>query len=101
MSKFFNNHYRNLKFPPFVKDKEFKNLITVMLCKNIMQRTFKLPGIKSHNWMSNFNWDKLINMSITPPLKPKVKKEDLSNMCLFTKYVKVKFYIDLLLNRKR
>lgn len=84
------NKFSQLKFPSFVKDKEFKHICNLMLTKNIMQRVYKLSVIKKHPWFSTFNWENLINMSIHPPLKPKVKKEDLSNIYPFTKHVKVK-----------
>lgn len=90
MSNFFTKFFSPLKFPNFAKDKEFKNVCNQMLSKNIMQRIYKLANIKSHPWFANFNWENLINLSITPPLKPKVKKDDLSNLIPFTKHVKVR-----------
>ena len=65
-----------------------------MLTKNIMQRVYKLTNIKKHPWFATFNWENLINMSIQPPLKPKVKKDDLNNSYPFTKHVKVILYLN-------
>lgn len=81
--------FRQLKFPSFVKDKEFRDLITLMLTKNVIQRLYKLSTIKEHLWFANFNWDGLINMSLPPPMTPKLKMTDFSSTMLFTKYVKV------------
>ncbi len=60
-----------------------------MLAKNIMQRVYKLANIKAHPWFQSFSWENLINMTTPPPLKPRLKKEDLTNAYSFPKYVKV------------
>ena len=63
--------------------------MTLMLTKNIIQRLYKLSTIREHLFFANFNWEGLINMSIPPPMIPKLKKTDLSSTMLFSKYVKV------------
>ena len=60
-----------------------------MLTKNIMQRVYRLTNIKAHNWLTNFNWENLINMSIQPPLCPKMKTNDLRGLYPFSRHVKV------------
>lgn len=45
-----------MTFPNFVKDKEFKQFITLMLNKNPFNRLFKLSQIKNQIWFKDFNW---------------------------------------------
>jgi len=63
-----------------------------MLTKNIMQRVYKLANIKSHAYFSSFSWENLINMTLTPPFKPRLKKDNLDKIYPFVKHVKVKIH---------
>ena len=65
----------DLTFPPFVHDHEFINLLTKMLKKNPTSRLWKVQQIKEEPYFKNFNWNKLISLSIPPPYKIKFKKE--------------------------
>jgi cGMP-dependent protein kinase len=46
-------------FPPFVKDKEFKNLINMMLSKNPLNRIYELSHVKNNIFFKDFNWVKI------------------------------------------
>jgi hypothetical protein len=45
-----------MQFPGFCKDREFKNLMTLMLNKNPLSRLYKIAQIKNHQWFADFNW---------------------------------------------
>ena len=77
-----------LGFPSFVKDRDFKNLMQLMLNKNITSRYCKLNQISSHIWFQNFNWDDLISLNMKPAYIPKVdSKEDKYNPRPYINYV--------------
>lgn len=59
-----------LQFPDYCKDKEFKQLMVQMLCKNQAIRLTKINKIKNHFWFQDFNWDELMNMNMEAPYKP-------------------------------
>ena len=67
-----------LIFPKFVKDQDFISLITKMLRKNPTSRLWKFKQIKEEKYFSNFDWNKLISLSLTPPYKIKLKNENLN-----------------------
>lgn len=62
-----------LQFPPFVKDREFKNLMQLMLNKNHLGRYSKIGQISSHIWFQTFNWDDLISMNMQPAFIPTIE----------------------------
>jgi len=62
-----------ISFPPFCKDKEFKNLIRLMLEKNPLKRITTLDSVKKHIWFNGFNWEDLISLNMNPPYVPKIK----------------------------
>jgi len=66
----------DIRFPSFVKDKEFMSLIKKMLSKSPMNRLCKFAQIKSDNWFNNYQWDNLISLVVDPPYIPKLKKEE-------------------------
>src|SRR4051812_14260285 len=89
-------------FPGFCKDKEFKNLMDLMLCKNPLSRVFKLAQIKNNIWFRNFNWENLISLNLDPPHMPKMPKEDLKKTPIsYQSYVQV-IYINIyiIINRQ-
>ena len=90
MSKFyFFFIFSQLTFPSFVKDRDFKNLMQLMLNKNYMSRYSKLSQINSHIWFQNFNWDDLISMNMKPAFLPKLKNKDLTkNSINYLNFVK-------------
>ncbi len=51
-------------FPNSVKDDEFKDLIQKILSKDIKKRVCYSYSILAHSWFSNFEIEKLINMSL-------------------------------------
>ena len=67
-----------LIFPKFVKDQDFISLITKMLRKNPTSRLWKFKQIKEEKYFSNFDWNKLMSLSLVPPYKIKLKNENLS-----------------------
>jgi len=78
----------SIKFPSFIKDKEFKNFMTLMLTKQPVSRLYKLDKIKIHPWFVLFGWDDLENMTIDLPYLPKLKtfKKDKEKL-LYTSYI--------------
>jgi len=69
-------------------DKEFKSLMINMLNKNTISRLFKYDMVVKHPWFSNFDWEKLINLAISPPYSIKMKKKEENNIDLL-KYLEV------------
>ena len=55
-----------LQFPNFCKDKEFKQLMIHMLCKNPLNRLTKANQIKNHVWFQKFNWEELMSLNMKP-----------------------------------
>ena len=68
-----------LQFPAFCKDKEFKQLMIHMLCKNPINRLTKINQIKNHVWFQNFNWEELMSLNMKPGYKVKENKSEKSN----------------------
>ena len=66
-----------LDFPKFVKDKDFIELMNKMLRKNPLQRLWKVQQIKCSEYFSNFEWNKLISLSMDPPYKLKMKNTNM------------------------
>ena len=61
-----------LTFPNFIKDRDFKNLMCLMLTKNYIFRYTKLSQISCHIWFQNFNWEELISMNMKPAFFPEI-----------------------------
>ncbi|MCQ2816279.1 MAG: hypothetical protein MJ252_03335 [archaeon] len=59
-----------LSFPPYCKDKDFKQLMVHMLCKNQANRLTKINQIKNHVWFQDFDWEELMNMNMNVPYIP-------------------------------
>ena len=68
-----------MTFPSFVKDQDYKNLMTLMLDKNLAKRYCKFQQIQSHKWFSDFSWDDLISLDIKPAYLPKIPNKE--NSC--------------------
>ena len=68
-----------MTFPNYVKDRDFKNLIQLMLNKNQSQRFCTLEQISSHIWFNDFSWDDLISLNIKPAFIPKIESNE--NKC--------------------
>jgi cGMP-dependent protein kinase len=78
---------QKLEFPKFVKDKEFMNLLTKMLIKNVKNRLYRFNDIKYDPYYKNFNWNKLISLAITPPYKVKFKKDNYHILSTYMDYL--------------
>ena len=78
---------QKLEFPKFVKDKEFMNLLTKMLIKNVKNRLYRFNDIKYDPYFKNFNWNKLISLAITPPYKVKFKKDNYHILSTYMDYL--------------
>ena len=61
-----------LTFPNFIKDRDFKNLMCLMLTKNYIYRYTKLSQISCHIWFQNFNCEELISMNMKPAFFPEI-----------------------------
>lgn len=53
-----------LKFPNFIKDRDFKGLVQLMLEKKYVDRYCTFSQIKNHVWFAEFNWDELESMEM-------------------------------------
>ena len=53
-----------LKFPNFIKDRDFKGLVLLMLEKKYVDRYCTFSQIKNHVWFAEFNWDELESMEM-------------------------------------
>ena len=78
----------SLKFPNFVKDKEFIDIVKKMLVKSPMARLNNLTQIKAHSYFKNFNFESLINFGIEPPYKSKVENIDTAGRGSYRDHVK-------------
>ena len=65
----------DLEFPNFVHDEKFCNLMIKMLKKSPTNRLWKFKQIKEDPYFEDFEWNKLISLSLPPPYKIKFKKE--------------------------
>ena len=65
----------DLEFPNFVHDEKFCNLLSKMLKKSPTNRLWKFKQIKEDPYFEDFDWNKLISLSLKPPYKIKFKKE--------------------------
>ena len=62
----------DLTFPSFVHDEQFMDLMTKMLKKAPTSRLWKFEQIKENAYFKNFNWEKLLSFSLTPPYIVKI-----------------------------
>lgn len=69
-------------FPSYCKDKDFKQLITQMLCKNPLCRVSKLAQIKNQPWFQHFDWEALISLDLKPAVLPVVFRDDNQNQVM-------------------
>ena len=77
-----------LKFPPYVHDKEFIDLITKMLKKSPTSRLWQFEQIKEEPYFKKFDWNKLISLSLTPPYKLTFKNEKENPSIPYLAYLK-------------
>ena len=77
-----------LKFPPYVHDKEFIDLECKMLKKNPTSRLWQFEQIKEEPYFKNFDWNKLISLSLTPPYKLTFKNEKENSGIPYLAYLK-------------
>ena len=77
-----------LRFPSFVKDKEFVDIVKKMLVKSPMARLKNLTQIKAHPYFKNFSFDQLLNFGLEPPYKSKVPDVDTTGSKLYKDHVK-------------
>ena len=77
-----------LKFPPYVHDKEFIDLECKMLKKNPTSRLWQFEQIKEEPYFKKFDWNKLISLSLTPPYKLTFKNEKENSGIPYLAYLK-------------
>ena len=77
-----------LKFPSFVKDKEFIDIIKKMLVKSPMARLNNLTQIKAHPYFKGFSFEQLLNFGLEPPYKSKVAEIDTGGSKLYNEHIK-------------
>jgi serine/threonine protein kinase len=94
--KFYNVLMKeNLKFPSFIKDENFKDLIQKMLVKETSKRLYQYQKIREHPYFKDFEWDKLLSLELPGPYTYKLHN-------VINKNKKPKPYLDYLkgLNRR-
>ena len=64
-----------LVFPKFVKDELFINLMCKMLAKSPTKRLWKFEQVKNDPYFKDYEWNKLISLSLTPPYMIKYKEK--------------------------
>ena len=64
--------HSNLKFPSFIRDKDFIDIIKKMLSKLPIVRLGSLIHIKCHPFFKGFNFEELSNLILEPCYKPDV-----------------------------
>ena len=79
-----------LVFPKFVKDDLFKELMRKMLIKNPTNRLWKFQQVKDDAYFSDFDWNKLISLSLTPPYMIKFKQSIDNQPIPYLNYLKSK-----------
>ena len=62
----------SLKFPNFIKDKDFLDIVKKMLAKLPIARLWNLLQIKGHPFFKGFSFEKLSNLIMEPCYKPDV-----------------------------
>ena len=77
-----------LKFPSFVKDKEFIDIIKKMLVKSPMARLNNLTQIKAHPYFKGFSFEQLLNFGLEPPYKSKVAEIDTGGSKLYNEHIR-------------
>lgn len=63
----------------FTVPKRASRELTELLYNILNVDPYKRPtfaDIKRHRWFKNFDWDKLINQTLVPPIKPDIKSAD-------------------------
>ena len=68
-----------LTFPNFIHDEAFKDLISKLLIKDPNKRLCQYSKIRNHAFFKDFDWDKLI--SLTMPAPHKFKLNDINVNC--------------------
>ena len=68
-----------LSFPNFVHDEKYMLLLNKMLKKNPTERLWKFEQIKNDPYFKDFDWNKLISLSYTPPYMIKMKEDKENN----------------------
>ena len=66
----------DLSFPSFIHDEEFMALNTKMLKKSPTSRLWKFEQIKENSYFKDFDWEKLMSLSIPPPYTIKIDNKD-------------------------
>jgi len=64
-----------LKYPNYLKDIKAKKLVDQLLNKTAEVRlNGSYAALKAHPWFDNFDWDKLLDKNLKPPLIPPKEK---------------------------
>lgn len=79
-----------MKFPKFVKDKEFVSLIKGMLTKNTMKRIVKLSQVKLSDYFKDFNWDGLLSFNLEPCYNLSMPNENYKEQSGYNEYMEVR-----------
>ena len=79
-----------LVFPKFVKDGLFIELMHKMLNKNPANRLWKFQQVKDDPYFKDFDWNKLISLSLKPPYMIKFKQSIDGSSIPYLNYLKTK-----------
>lgn len=77
----------DVSFPSFIKDEDFKSLLTKMLKKYPLNRLWKFNQIKQDPWFKDFDWNRLISFSLSPAYKPQFDQLNIPSNLKGTPYL--------------
>lgn len=66
-----NYLFRDIRFPKFIKDKEFMSLMKQMLFKSPIKRLTKINLIRQHAYFTGYNFDAIMDLTCEPVYKIK------------------------------
>ena len=61
-----------LTFPPYIQDEIFKDLVKQLLEKDPNKRLSQYSKIRNHKYFKDFDWEKLLSLSLPAPYKFKL-----------------------------
>ena len=73
---------KELKFPKFYKNEKGKAIIERLLKKNPIERSFDdFSILKEDSYFQGLNWQQLLEKTMKPPYKPKIKSNKQQTNC--------------------
>lgn len=79
--------FRDLRFPKFIKDKEFMSCMKLMLFKSPIKRLLKLQQIKQHAYFTNYSFDSIMDLTCEPVYKVKSQTYNIKDTIPLNQYM--------------